>query len=833
MSGKKTLILTEKREAGADLASTLGDKILGSDAEKLNTVAKSKGYLEGESYILAWAAGHLYAQVSPKEIDESYGLFKPFTSKEDYKMPKLKDQIFDKASTDQYKQRQIKTLKEILKRDDIKEIIIATDADEEGEAIGRDMLFKTVKKLPTENITRLWNTGSFKSKEAIDKAMSEREAYDNIKFERLYDTQKARSNGDYLVGMKVTKALVDTYRQKFYTGRVKGVVVSLIGNRVNEIENFKPKSFYSLVGKKEDVELKHFFYEETTDENGETKKIKQERYFNETAIQKIEESIKSASSTGKVIQYTKEKSITANRPLPLSGTDFASEMMGMYKISYKQCNEILDYLRAEGFTTYPGTNGRYFAKADEADVQKAFVAAKKYFEAGEANYTSSAQLFDDKKAAKQNHNPLHLTGKQPTQRDIEAWEQHSLKYVKQGFELIAKRILVSFLPDDEIEKQSLTVDIGGALFFASGQKAIQQGWRTLVGKEIKNTLFDFDLKEGDTFVLESLERKRGQTKKPALFTEKTLVDMMMNISKVVDEMIAEETDPAKIESLKRDRKLLKDAEGIGTTRTREQIIADLVNEKLITDTKEGLVLSNAGKALFDVLPPRLKDPIMTATWEQDFERIRRGEKNADQTLEEIDKIVMEEMIQQIIDHVREEYVMSENKSKKTDALCPLCGGELMETAKTFKCEHNHYKDGEQSGCLFSFFKDQSKHFGRVLSADDVAPILASTKENPYKDKGLGIYLDLESVYFVSTAFEPKEVKEGELQETPKTFRMNGKFVFKSVRYKNLTKAEAKKLLEGKTVELKRKTKDGKEYQILTKLSAENNGQVDTEMAVKG
>lgn len=829
---QKTLIITEKREAGADLASTLGDKILGGNAEKLNTAAKSKGYLEGESYIIAWAAGHLYSQVTPKEIDESYGLFKPFGNKQDYKIPKLITQIVDKPSTTSNKQRQIKLLKEILKRDDIHEIIIATDADEEGEAIGRDMLFKTVKKLPTQNITRLWVTGSFKSKESIDKALNEREAYNLPKYERLYATQVVRSNGDYIVGMKITKALVDNYLQKFYTGRVKGVITALIGNREAEIKNFVPKAFYSLVGKKESVEFKHFFFEETT-ESEEVKKTKQERYFNKSELEEIEAKVANVNNTGKVTHYANETSITKNRPLPLSGTDFASEMMGMYKITYKQCNEILDYLRAEGFTTYPGTNGRYFAKADEADVQRAFVAAKNYFKVKDENYSnaiynSNAPLYDDKKAAKQNHSPLHLTGKEPTGRDIDSWEKHTLKYVKEGFELIAKRIFVSFLPDDEIEKQSLTVDIGGVLFFVTGQKANKQGWRTLVDKEIKNTLFSFELKEGDEITLGGIERKVGQTKCPTLFNEKTLTDMMMNISKVVDEMIIEETDPEKIEKLKKDRKLLKDAEGIGTTRTREQIISDLVEEKLIMMTKEGLVLSDTGIALFNVLPRKLKDPIMTATWEQDFESIRRGEKSGDEVLTQIDDVVMHEMIEEIINNIKKEYVV-ENKSQKTkieDVTCPLCGGGLMETDKTYKCEKNVYKEGKQSGCLFSIFKDQSKFFGRVLTVTDLSSLFAATKENPLKDSSNGIYLDLENKYFVSTAFEAKEVKEDELVETAKTFRLNGKFVFKNVRFKDLTKAEAQKLLEGQTVELKRKTKDGKEYVSEASLIEPNDGMLN-------
>ena len=89
------------------------------------------------------------------------------------------------------------------------------------------------------------------------------------KYNRLYDTQQVRSKGDYITGMKLIKALCDTYGRKLYTGRVKGVITALIGNREEEIKNFKPKDFYSIAGKKSDIELKHFYYEEQEDENSE------------------------------------------------------------------------------------------------------------------------------------------------------------------------------------------------------------------------------------------------------------------------------------------------------------------------------------------------------------------------------------------------------------------------------------------------------------------------------------------------------------------------------------------------------------------------------------
>lgn len=822
----KTLILTEKREAGQQVASTLGDKILGNDDKKLESPAKSKGFLEGENYLICWAAGHLYTQIKASDIDSSYALFKKFENKEDYKMPNLVDQIKIEQAPQENKKRQIKILKELFGRTDIKEIIVMTDADAEGEAIGRDMLYNITKKLPTSNITRAFNSGSFKAKDAVDKALKEREPIDTPKYNRLYDVQQVRSKGDYIVGIKLTKALCDTYNRKLYTGRVKGVVTALIGNREEEIKNFVSKDFYSIVGKKGEIELKHFYYEDQEDESGKISKTKQERYYDKSVLEDVKQKLSEVDLKGFVEDYTKETTTTKNRPLPLSGTDFATEMMNKYKIKYKQCNEILAYLREEGFTTYPATNGRYFSRVDEQVAQESFVTAKKYFSTENAKYDSKSVIFNNTEGAKQNHHPLALTPKIPTKRDIDEWQSKGLPKIKEGYELIAKRILVHFMPNDEIEKQSLIININNILFFINGQKAINQGWREFIGQEVKNTLFDANYKKDDEFILDNIETKTGKTKCPDLFNEGTLTKIMLNISKVVDEMIKEETDPQKLQQLKKDRKLLKDCEGIGTERTREQIISDLLENELIATTKDGLILTENGKILYDVLPVKLKDPIMTANWENGFEDIRKGDMKANDVLADIDNTLMQEMITEIVNNPKEEYIVNnENTKVETGVKCPLCGGELFESAKTYKCEHNEYKNGQQSGCKFSIFKDQTKFFGRAITNKDLPVLFKATKEDPFKDGKAGIYIDLTNQYFLATVFEQREVKPDELVETPKTFKLNDKFVWKNCFFKDLKKKEAEALLKGQEVLLQRKTKDGKEYEVRVKLDDEKPGSV--------
>jgi len=160
--------------------------------------------------------------------------------------------------------------------------------------------------------------------------------------------------------------------------------------------------------------------------------------------------------------------------------------------------------------------------------------------------------------------------------------------------------------------------------------------------------------------------------------------------------------------------------------------------------------------------------------------------------------------------------------------CPLCGATMIETDKTFKCRDNQFKDNKQSGCTFSIFKDQSKFFGRVLKADDLEKLFASTKETPLKEEMHGIFLDKESKYFISVVFDNEVQQEGsdELVETAKTYKKSGRFVFKEFRGKKLTKNQAEKLLDGKEIKLTRKSKAGKDYKVICTL--QDNGSIKAE-----
>lgn len=866
------IVLTEKREAAVQMASVIDDNIFNNKSYNiLNKESRSNGFLKGSNYIFVWAAGHLLRELKPNEIKPEWGIFKPLSTPEDYRMEDLVNHIQKTPDTsNSSKQRQISILKNFSKKtgvspNEIEKIILATDADAEGEAIGRDMLGLLNIDKP---VYRFWNTGSFKSKEAVQKAMNNLEPLSSEKYENLYHSQLARSICDSLTGFKPTKVLTDFYNKKFYTGRVKSVVVSLIGDRLLEIKNFTPSKYYQIIGKKDGLDLNHFFYKdvEDFDDNGEIiiKREKTKNYLTKELVDAAVSEIKETNLCG-VIEKNEIRTISSkSRPLPLSGSDFASEMMGKYKISYAQCNKILDYLRSEGFTTYPGTNGRYFSTMDKDEVEVSLNTISAYFGDIHPKFSTNVPIFNNKKAEKQNHTPLSVTEKIPTEEDIKTWENNSLPKIKEGYELIAKRIAVAFLEDDEIEKQHLVISIkdGKYKFEITGQKAIKQGWRSFIDMEIKDSTFSSgdELKEGDQACLDDIEIKESTTKPPQKHTTKSLLDTLLNVSRVVDKLIEESDDPKIIQKYKKVKKLLKNAEGIGTDRTRENIIKDLFENNILA--KEGkteyLILTEHGWEMYWVIPDRLKSVVFTAEWENAFEEIRRGEKEYKDFLKEVDNLLMDEVIPEIIENVGKTVSVGDGGTKKIeDVKCPFCGANILETEHTYKCEKAEYKDGKASGCNFVIFKNQKKVFGRDLKGKEDLLKILSTKitddSTPSKDAVFienknGIYFTPNKEQIVSILWISESLgkcplcKEGEVEEKQKVYLCSkAKFVkdengsikntgcpFMIIKG-NLTKlggkplspAQIKELLDKRKIKVKLMSKAGNNYDAYLTIDTTN------------
>jgi DNA topoisomerase-3 len=735
----KILILGEKREAMEDMAKHLGDK----------SIRKKNGYLEGDKYIVSWAMGHMYILEIPERLNEDYKLWNKLINKNDYIMkdminvplvpdndPSRYDPKYQKNQYDfcKMKAKQLDTINSILDRKDIDEIIFAPDADAEGERIGQDLVFQQyVNKPHLKNIkkTRFWNTGSFKAETAITKAMNERKDINDPKYVNFYNSALARLLTDYLIGMKLTKTLSEKYNKMISSGRIQAVLLALLRKREDDIKNFKPKPYWTIKGLYGDLTLNHFFMEEDTNDKGNTIQIEKTAYMIKEDFQKVIDDCNNAKLTGIITKFD-EKITKSQKPKLMSTGDFQSIYMDKFGGTLDMADMVLEYLREEGYTTYPRTDGHYFSIADKDEVQIAYQTINKVYNSiNNGNditdiqpFSTNISIFDDKKAAKQNHTPLSVTDKIPNDNTFNKWEnavykKTHLKKVKESYFYILNTLAAQFLPDDKVKTQKIELDIAGHKFKKDGRKIIENGWRNILNSFYKDTTINFTddkkLSKGTELTLDSLKNDELLTTKPPRFNKKTLLKLMINVNKALDEEIQSIEDPEirkiRINEIQFIKKIFKEIEGIGTNATRKSILQILEKREVIDvkGKKEDIFVTELGYFVDDKNPSAVRSLDTTALWEVELDKIRRGDLDFMDFVKSVDHKIMNDMIPDILSQ-KDVNLSSNNSQKISLGKCPICkSGDIFNNAKSFSCSNWNLDDNP---CKFTIWKNSLAKLGK-------------------------------------------------------------------------------------------------------------------------
>ena len=208
---KKQLVIAEKPSVARDIARVLGCRQKGSS------------FMEGDQYIVTWALGHLVTLADPEQYGNQYKQWSMDTLP---MMPKQwKLVVIGKTS------RQFQSVKKLIFREDVSDIIIATDAGREGELVARWILLKAGNKKP---VKRLWISS------VTDKAI--REGFSRLKpgkeYENLYHAAVARAEADWMIGINATRALTCKYNAQLSCGRVQTPTLAMIAEREEEDPQF-------------------------------------------------------------------------------------------------------------------------------------------------------------------------------------------------------------------------------------------------------------------------------------------------------------------------------------------------------------------------------------------------------------------------------------------------------------------------------------------------------------------------------------------------------------------------------------------------------------------
>jgi DNA topoisomerase-3 len=619
----KTLVLTEKPSVARDIARVLGCRQNG------------EGCIISPKYIVTWALGHLVTLADPEVYDGKYQTWRL----EDLPMLPKKMQLVVIKQTS----KQFKAVSALLRRPDIDELVIATDAGREGELVARWIMQKAGFK---GNARRLWISSQ------TDAAV--RAGFQNLRpakeYDNLFRSAQARSEADWLVGLNVTRALTCKYNAQLSAGRVQTPTLSLIVAREDEILKFRPKDYYTVCARFDGFSATY------RDSKNNA------RFFERERAEEIANYVRGKRA---VLSELKKEYKHKTPPAAYDLTELQRDANRKYAYSAKQTLTLMQSLyETHKILTYPRTDSRYIT--DDVvptlpDRLKA-VSAGPYRDAAQKllrSKTISVKYIVNNAKVGDHHAII------PTEQFVNL---SALSHEERNiYDLVVRRFLAVLSPAFEYEEVSLRITVDKHSFFARGSTVINSGWKELYGKLDDDGDDSEDgarsqqlppLKQGMALNVNGCDVVAGKTKPPARYTEATLLTAMENPSGQVEDS--------------RLKSILEATSGLGTPATRADIIEKLFDSFYIERRGKEIYPTSKGRQLVSIVPPDLKSAELTAKWEQKLKLIEKGQIS--------DAAFISEM-REYASRLVKEVTASDAKfthDNVTREKCPECGKYLLD-----------------------------------------------------------------------------------------------------------------------------------------------------------
>ncbi|MBC1565201.1 DNA topoisomerase III [Listeria booriae] len=604
----KIVVLAEKPSVGKDIARVLGCK------------QGKNGYLEGSKYIVTWALGHLITLADPENYDTKYKSW----NMEDLPMLPQKMKLVPIKQT----RKQYETVKSLMTRKDVSEIIIATDAGREGELVARWIIEYAKVKKP---IKRLWISS------VTDKAI--REGFNRLQpgkaYENLYRSAEARSEADWVVGINATRALTTKYNAQLSCGRVQTPTLAMIAQREEEIRQFKPKEFYQLTAVTEQGSFSW--------SKGQT--------FDEAEAEKTARSLRGKDA---IITDVAVKEKKTHAPGLYDLTELQRDANKRYDFSAKETLNIMQTLyERHKVLTYPRTDSRFISDDIVPTLKERVEAcgvgpyAKPARAVASKPIKANKSFVDNSKVS--DHHAIIPTEETPSLSDLNDRE-------RKIYDLVVKRFLAVLSAPFTYEETAVQAKIGDETFCLKGKVVKSLGWKAVYNED-NDTDTVTKLKKGEQIKVRDIQIHTGKTKPPARFNEATLLSAMENPS---------------LTSGKKDlAKTLGETGGLGTVATRADIIEKLFNSFSIEKQGKDIMITSKGRQLLDLVPTDLKSPELTAIWEQKLSKIANGK---------LDKTTFTTEMRDYAKKAVNEIKQNDKKFKHdniTSTKCPDCGKLML------------------------------------------------------------------------------------------------------------------------------------------------------------
>lgn len=587
------LFLCEKPSQGKDIGRILG------------ATQRGEGCFSGSGVTVTWCIGHLVEAAAPEVYDAA---LKRWSLEQLPIIPQQwRVEVKPKTAT------QFKVVKALLAK--ATHLVIATDADREGELIAREIIDLCGYRGPIE---RLWlsalNDASIRT--ALAKLRPSAETLP------MYYSALARSRADWLVGMNLSRLFTVLGRQAGYdgvlsVGRVQTPTLKLVVDRDREIAAFVSVPYWaidvSLSAGGQTFTAQWVAPDASADDAG--------RCLQQPIAQQAAQQIRAAGSA-QVVSVETER-VREGPPLLFDlGTlqEVCSKQLGL---DVQETLEIAQALyETHKATTYPRSDSGHLPESMFAEVPTVLDSLLKTDPTlapimGQLDRTQRSRAWNDSKVTAHH-------GIIPT---LEPANLSAMSEKEQAvYRLIRAHYLAQFLPHHEFDRTVADLSCGQQKLVATGKQVVVKGWRLVLAEPEREGSADEDgdaprsqvlpaLRDGMACQVAGADIKALKTMPPKPYTQGELVKAMKGVARFV-------TDP-------RLKQKLKDTTGIGTEATRANIISGLIARGYIVKKGRSIRASDAALTLIDAVPAAIADPGTTAVWEQTLDMIEAGQLTLD------------------------------------------------------------------------------------------------------------------------------------------------------------------------------------------------------------
>ena len=595
----KTLIIAEKPDMGRNIAAAIEPR-----------ATNKRTHLEGDTYVITWAIGHLIGLAEPDHYDNRY---KKWDLND---LPIIPDH-FKLLPNDRTKS-QLQVIKTVAA--DCNAIINACDAGREGQ-----LIFSYIQQHLnlTQPVRRLWISDL--TPETIRKGFAELK--EGAEYEHLTQAARSRSEADWLVGMNGSRAFTTKHGELLSVGRVQTPVLGLLYDRQREIESFDTQTYF---------EVEASFSQGGVSYRGVWQG---NRLHDKEKAEAIRTKVDKQSS--RIASYE----VKDSKEFPFKLYDLTllqREANARYGYPAKKTLDLAQALyEKHKVISYPRTNSNYVNEQNIPDMYAALEMLKGTAEYGEfARGANKTIVHKNNKyvcnpAKVEDHHAILPTKKRASALSSE--EQHI-------YDLVVRRFLSVFYAPAEYKIHTVMTDVRDELFKTTVKEQLSPGWKVLYPKkgddeqeEVEiTTSFTID-PDGQGLCVEAIVKEKA-TQPPKPFTEGTLLKAMETAGRQIED-----------EEL---RDAMKDC-GLGTPATRAGTIERLKQVGYIAMQGKRITITPKGRSAIELVRGAgvtlLASPDMTGEWERRLSAIARGQASASTFMESVKTFT-----RSIVDKVREQ-----------------------------------------------------------------------------------------------------------------------------------------------------------------------------------